>query len=111
MVEYNSQILDSTLHALADSTRRDILFRLAKEEHSVNEIADPYDMSLAAVSKHLKVLERANLIVKKKEGRSYRCRMNYEPMIPVLDLIKQYREFWEMRFDELEQFIKEKREK
>ncbi|MDZ7690945.1 MAG: metalloregulator ArsR/SmtB family transcription factor [Balneolaceae bacterium] len=91
--------------ALADSTRRDILLRLAKEEHTVNEIADPYKMSLAAVSKHLKVLEQANLIIKKKEGRSYRCRMNYEPMIPVLDLIKKYREFWESRMDELEQFI------
>ena len=105
MVEYSEDILDSTLQALADSTRRDILLRLAKEEHTVNEIADPYDMSLAAVSKHLKVLERANLVIKKKEGRSYRCRMNYEPMVPVLDLIKKYREFWETRLDELEQFI------
>lgn len=107
MVEYDTEILDSTLHALADSTRRDILLRLAKDEHSVNEIADPYDISLAAVSKHLKVLEQANLVIKKKEGRSYRCRMNYEPLIPITELIKKYREFWESRLDELEKFINE----
>lgn len=107
MVEYNRHILDSTLHALADGTRRDILLRLARKEHSVGEIAEPYDMSLAAVSKHLKVLEEADLVVKKKEGRHYRCRMNYEPLVPVSELIKKYRKFWEMRLDELELFIKE----
>ncbi len=98
-------MLDATLHALADHTRRDILLRIAKEEHSVNEIAEPYDMSLAAVSKHLKVLESANLIVRRKEGRSYLCRMNYEPLTEVSELIKTYRKFWEARFDELEQFL------
>lgn len=111
MVEYNSEILDSTFHALADSTRRDILIRLAKEEYTVNEIAEPYDITLAAVSKHLKVLEEANLVVRKKEGRTYRCRMNYEPLIPVSELIKKYREFWEMRLDELEKFINESKKK
>ena len=100
-------MLDSTLHALADSTRRDILLRLADQERSVNEIAEPYEMSLAAVSKHLKVLEGADLIVKRKEGRSYLCRMNYEPLTEVSELIKTYRKFWEARFDELEQFLDE----
>jgi len=107
MVEHNSEILDSTFHALADSTRRDILIRLAREEYTVNEIAEPYDMTLAAVSKHLKVLEEAGLILRKKEGRSYRCRMNYEPLVPVSELIKKYRTFWEQRLDELEKFLKE----
>lgn len=102
-------MLDSTLHALADSTRRDILMRLADEEHSVNEIAEPYDMSLAAVSKHLKVLEGADLVVRRKEGRKYLCRMNYEPLMEVSELIKTYRKFWEARFDELEQFLDEQK--
>lgn len=102
-------MLDSTLHALADSTRRDILMRLADEEHSVNEIAEPYDMSLAAVSKHLKVLEGADLVVRRKEGRKYLCRMNYEPLTEVSELIKTYRKFWEARFDELEQFLDEQK--
>lgn len=98
-------MLDTTLHALSDSTRRSILGRLAKKECTVNEIAEPYDMSLAAVSKHLKVLEKAGLIIKKKEGRSYKCRMNYEPLTEVEQLIREYKTFWKARFDELEKFI------
>lgn len=98
-------MLDSTLYALSDSTRRSILSRLAQKEYSVNEIAEPYDMSLAAVSKHLKVLENADLIIKRKDGRSYKCRMNYEPLKEVEELILEYRQFWEARFDELENFI------
>ncbi len=100
-------MLDYTLYALSDSTRRSILGRLAQKECSVNEIAEPYDMSLAAVSKHLKVLEKADLIVKKKEGRSYKCRMNYAPLSEVEELIRKYKQFWESRFDELEQFLSE----
>ncbi|MEO9884258.1 MAG: metalloregulator ArsR/SmtB family transcription factor [Balneola sp.] len=98
-------MLDSTMHALADSTRRSILLRLGKKEQSVNEIAEPYEMSLAAVSKHLKVLEKANLITKEKKGRSYTCRMNYEPLNEVQELINQYKVFWEARLDELDNFI------
>ncbi len=98
-------MLDSTLYALSDATRRSILGRLAQKEHSVNEIAEPYDMSLAAVSKHLKVLEKADLIIKRKEGRSYKCRMNYAPLEEVEGLIKEYKQFWEARFDELENFL------
>ena len=105
MVEYNSDKLDSTLHALADSTRRDILNRLAGEEKTISELAEPYNISLAAVSKHIKVLEKAKLIVKEKEGRSIRCRMNYEPLISVVQLIEKYRSFWESRLDEMENFI------
>lgn len=98
-------MLDSTLYALSDSTRRSILGRLAQKECTVNEIAEPYDMSLAAVSKHLKVLEKADLIIKRKEGRRYKCRMNYKPLTEVEQLIREYRHFWEARFDELENFI------
>lgn len=81
--------------------------RLAQKEHSVSEIAEPYEMSLAAVSKHLKVLERAGLIVKRKEGRSNRCRMNYKPLDQVTALIGEYRQFWEDQLEELEKFINE----
>lgn len=100
-------MLDSTLHALSDSTRRDMLLRMAEQEHTVSELAEPYDMSMAAVSKHLKVLESANLITRRKEGRRFHCRMNYEPLVEVTELIKIYRRFWEARFDELERFIEE----
>lgn len=100
-------MLDSTLHALSDSTRRDMLLRMAEQEHTVSELAEPYDMSMAAVSKHLKVLETANLIVKRKEGRRYHCRMNYEPLVEVNELINRYRQFWEARLDELERFIED----
>lgn len=103
-------MLDSTMHALADSTRRSILLRLGKKEQSVNEIAEPYEMSLAAVSKHIKVLEQANLITKEKKGRSYTCRMNYEPLNEVQELINQYRVFWEARLDELDKFITQTKE-
>ncbi len=98
-------MLDSTLYALSDSTRRSILLSLAEKEQTVNEIAEPYDMSLAAVSKHLKVLEKADLIVKKRVGRTITCRMNYAPLTEVESLIKEYKQFWDARLTELQQFI------
>lgn len=100
-------MLDSTLHALSDRTRRDMLLRMAGQEYTVSELAEPYDMTMAAVSKHLKVLEAANLVTKRKEGRRFHCRMNYKPLAEVSELIKIYRRFWEARFDELEHFIEE----
>ncbi|MDX1670831.1 MAG: metalloregulator ArsR/SmtB family transcription factor [Balneolaceae bacterium] len=111
MVEYNTEQIDNIFHALADPTRRNILFRLARREQSVNEIAEPYEISLAAVSKHLKVLERADLIVRRKEGRSFKCRMNYRPLEEAADLIGKYRAFWEERLDNLEQFLDESKKK
>lgn len=104
-------MLDSTLHALSDSTRRDMLLRMAEQEQTVSELAEPYKMSMAAVSKHLKVLEKANLVKKRKEGRRYHCRMNYEPLLEVSELVKIYRRFWEARFDELEDFIEKSKAK
>lgn len=105
MVKYNDEILDRTLQAMADRTRRDILMRLGNGAKTVSEIAEPYPISLAAVSKHLKVLERADLILKEKNGREYHCRMNPQPLIPVSMLIEKYRGFWNDRLDELESFI------
>ena len=98
-------MLDTTLHALADSTRRSILLRISEREQTINEIAEPYDMSLAAVSKHIKVLEKADLIRKKKIGRSYSCSMNYAPLSEVQQLISEYKKFWEARLGELDTFI------
>ncbi len=100
-------MLDSTLYALSDSTRRSILLSLAEKERTVNEIAEPYDMSLAAVSKHLKVLEKANLITKKKKGRTITCSMNFSPLDEVESLIKEYKRFWDARLTELQQFIEQ----
>jgi uncharacterized protein YndB with AHSA1/START domain/DNA-binding transcriptional ArsR family regulator len=108
MVEYSTeQHLNSVFHALADSTRRAVLMQLAEEELTVNEIAAQHHMSLQAVSKHLKVLEHAGLIVKKKTGRIRRCRVNYETLEQASLLIDQYRLFWERRLESLDLYIKE----
>lgn len=100
-------MLDSTLYALSDSTRRSILLSLAEKEQTVNEIAQPYEMSLAAISKHLKVLEKANLITKEKAGRTITCKMNYLPLTEVESLMKDFRKFWDERLTELQQFIEQ----
>ena len=104
-------MLDSTLFALSDATRRSILLRLSEKEHTVNEIAEPYHISLAAISKHLKVLEKADLIKKEKVGRSYTCRMNYAPLAEVESLISEYKVFWEARLNELDTFITQTKKK
>jgi uncharacterized protein YndB with AHSA1/START domain/DNA-binding transcriptional ArsR family regulator len=107
MVEYGSEEhLDIVFHALADSTRRAILMQLAEDELTVNEIAAQHDMSLQAVSKHLKVLETADLIVKRKTGRLRRCRANFETLEQASQLIDQYRIFWERRMEALQLHIK-----
>lgn len=90
MVEYEHQSLDKIFQALSDPTRRSMLKQLAEMEYTVSELAVYYDMSLAAVSKHLKVLEDAGLIVKRKDGRFYHCRMNFEPLERVIELVREY---------------------
>ena len=107
MVEYSSEKhLDIVFHALADSTRRAILRQLAEEEFTVNEIAAQHRMSLQGVSKHLKVLENAGLIVKRKTGRIRRCRANFETLEQASQLIDQYRLFWKRRMEALQLHIK-----
>ncbi len=107
MVEYRSeQHLNAVFRALADSTRRAILMQLAEDELTVNEIAAQHDMSLQAVSKHLKVLENAGLIVKRKWGRIRRCRGNFAALEQASQLIDQYRLFWERRLEALDLYIK-----
>lgn len=110
MVDY-ARSLDDILLALADPTRRAILKRLARRELTVNEIAEPHAMSLAGVSKHLQVLERARLVVKRKEGRIQHCRINPQPLSAVAKLLLEYKRFWENQFDSLEKFLDEEERK
>ncbi|MGH7238853.1 MAG: ArsR/SmtB family transcription factor [Candidatus Saccharimonadales bacterium] len=99
--------LDSIFHSLADGTRRDILQRVVKRELTVSEIAAPYDMSLAAISKHLKILERARLVVKRRRGKYYFVRTSPRALKTAEDYLKHYETLWNERFDALEKYLKE----
>jgi DNA-binding transcriptional ArsR family regulator len=99
--------LSVTLSALADPTRRGILARLATGEATVKELAAPYDMSLAAVSKHLKVLEQAGLISRGKEAQWRPCKLEAGPMRDVAGWLESYRRFWEESLDQLEIYLAE----
>ena len=99
--------LSSTFSALADPTRRAILARLALGECSVNELAAPFDMSLPAVSKHLRVLERAGLIAQRRDAQRRPCRIEVMPLKHVADWAEHYRQLWELRLDRLEDYLNE----
>lgn len=99
--------LSTTLSALADPTRRAIVARLAAGEATVNELAAPFDMSLPAVSKHLKVLERAGLISRSRNAQWRPCRLEARPMKEIADWIERYRRFWDGSFDRLESYLRE----
>ena len=99
--------LSTTLSALADPTRRAILARLASGEASVKELAQPFEMSLPAVSKHLKVLERAGLIAKARRAQWRPCRLDAKPLRDVADWVEHYRRFWVESFDRLDAYLKE----
>ncbi len=98
--------VSSTFAALADPTRRAILARLAMGETTVLELAEPFEMSLPAVSKHLKVLERAGLIERSRDAQKRPCRLREEPLRVASDWIEQYRQFWEESFDRLDEYLK-----
>lgn len=97
--------LSATLSALADPTRRGILARLATGEANVSELAAPYDMSMAAVSKHLKVLEKAGLISRGREAQWRPCKLEAAPMQEVSDWVGNYRRFWEESLDRLGDYL------
>jgi DNA-binding transcriptional ArsR family regulator len=97
--------LSATFAALADPTRRAILARLAAGETSVSELAEPFDMSLPAVSKHLKVLERAGLIVRGRAAQWRPCRIEPRALKEVDDWLERYRRFWEQSFDRLDDYL------
>jgi DNA-binding transcriptional ArsR family regulator len=99
--------LDTTFAALADPTRRAILARLSSGEASVNELAEPFDMTLPGVSKHLKVLERAGLISRGRVAQSRPCRLEAAPLREAADWVESYRRFWEGSFDRLEDYLRE----
>jgi len=102
--------LTSTFAALADPTRRAILARLATGESSVTELAEPFEMSLPAVSKHLKVLERAGLIARGRDAQWRPCKLRAKPLREVSDWIAHYRRFWEESFDRLGEYIHDLKE-
>lgn len=106
MVEYSLQ-LDSVFSSLADPTRRDILNRVARSQLTVSQIAQPYDMSLAAISKHLKVLEKAQLVIKRRKGKEQMVRLAPQALGDALDYLEHYRQMWESRLDSLERYLKE----
>jgi DNA-binding transcriptional ArsR family regulator len=99
--------LSSTFAALADPTRRAILARLALGETSVTELARPFEMSMPAVSKHLKVLERAGLIVRGRSAQWRPCRLNAGPLKEIAFWIEEYRRFWDQSFDRLDDYLRE----
>jgi len=99
--------LSSTLSALADPTRRAIIARLAAGEATVNELAAPFDMSLPAVSKHLKVLERAGLISRGRNAQWRPCRLEAGRLKEIADWVERYRRFWEGSFDRLDSYLDE----
>ncbi len=108
MVNYMvADLLSSTFAALADPTRRAILARLSRGETSVTELAAPFKMTLPAISKHLKVLERAHLIARGREAQWRPCRLAAAPLKNVADWVEHYRRFWEESFDRLDEYLKE----
>ena len=103
--------LSTTFAALADPTRRAILARLASGERSVTELAEPFDMSLPAVSKHLRVLERAGLIARGRDAQWRPCRIEARPLKAVADWAEGYRHIWEARLDRLDAYLQDLKKK
>ena len=106
MVEYQTSQLDSVFHALGDATRRQMLAQLAKGERTVSQLAEPFDMSLAAASKHIKALEAAGLVKRDVQGRVHVCRLNAGPLANAHQWLAYYEIFWTNRLDVLEALLK-----
>lgn len=106
MVEQRAESLDNIFHALADPTRRDMLRSLALQERTVSELAAPFQMSLAAASKHVKVLEQAGLLRRTVRGRTHICRLAPEPLAEANEWIRFYERFWNDRLDALERELR-----
>ena len=105
MVNYQTETLNHTFAALADPTRRAILERLSFGDSSVTALAEPFDVSLPAISKQLRVLERAGLLTQEKDGRVRRCRLEALPMKEAVEWIAQYQRFWEDKLDSLANYL------
>ncbi|CAH0346690.1 metalloregulator ArsR/SmtB family transcription factor [Bacillus sp. CECT 9360] len=102
MVEQNNDNLNNIFQALADPTRREIVRLIASNDRTVSELAAPFDMSLAAISKHIKVLERAGLLEKTVEGRTHICRLNPHSLSAATEWLRFYERFWNRQFDVFE---------
>ena len=109
MVNYSAN-LDMTFSALSDPTRRAILSQLAKGEASIMELASPFEMSLPAVSKHVRVLEDAGLLIRRKRGRVHYCRLNARPLRDAAQWLVFYQQFWDTKLDALANFLEESSE-
>ena len=107
MVGYRSAHLDAVFHALAHPARRSILRQLAKDERSISELAQPFDMSLEAVSKHIDVLERARLLRRSRRGRVRQCRLRPEPLRDAAKLLADLTVMWNRQLDALEALLAE----
>jgi DNA-binding transcriptional ArsR family regulator len=107
MVESKSEHLDHVFHALAHPVRRAILRRIASKEHSVTELAEPFDMSLEAVSKHIQVLERAQLLRRTRAGRVHRCKLRPTPLRDAGKVLADLSSLWNRRLDALETLLVE----
>lgn len=106
MVEHNALALDTVFQALTDATRRAMLRQLAEGERNIGELAAPFDMSLAAASKHVKVLERAGLVRRVVHGRTHICRLEPAPLAAADEWLRFYEQFWNRRLDALDALLK-----
>jgi DNA-binding transcriptional ArsR family regulator len=106
-----SEQLDATFAALANPTRRALLARLVRGEATVNALAEPFDMTLPAVSRHIRVLEKAGLVTRGKDAQFRPCKLNAEPLRVVANWADQYRDIWEDRFDVMASVLKSMKEK
>jgi DNA-binding transcriptional ArsR family regulator len=107
MVKYDETALNRTFAALADPTRRAILARLASSETSVTDLAAPFAMTMPAVSKHLKVLERAGLIARGRAAQSRPCRLEAAPLVEIVGWLGRYRQFFDAGLDRLDDYLKD----
>jgi DNA-binding transcriptional ArsR family regulator len=106
MVELQTLELDSIFHALGDATRRGMLSELAQGERTVTQLAEPFEMSLAAASKHIKALEGAGLIRRQVQGRTHICRLDASPLEKASEWLRFYEQFWNTRLDALERLLR-----
>ena len=107
MVKCSPRLLNRTFSALADPTRRRILEHLARGDRCVTDLARPYSMSLPAVSKHLRILENAGLVSRRRRGRVHSLKLEAKPMKEAQQWIEEYRKFWEESFDRLDEYLKQ----
>lgn len=101
MVNNQSEQLDAVFHALADPTRRAMIARLAQAPCGITELAAPFAMTLAAISKHIKVLEGAGLVIRNIQGRNHTCQLDTRPMLGGIEWLRHYEQFWNQRLDAL----------